>query len=130
MLMSDPWLSIYLIVTLSCPVVMIVSLFILRVTLDRRVRKALPPDKVYDSPLDWYFGFMRSMGFAYAAVMERANRYAIMDYYNGFNVKGFANRFEKSVSLVFVTSVFVFMLSVVFFLVTDFFNLIEWHYSD
>jgi hypothetical protein len=71
-------------------------------TLDRRVRKQLPADKDYDNYPDWYFGFGRTIMFAYASIWERYNNSSLMKaFYNGFDVKGFANPFEKFMAYCF-----------------------------
>lgn len=107
----------------------IVSPMILRLTLDRRVRKALPEDKVYDSPLDLYGGIMRAMGFGYAVVFERAKRYAIKNYYDGFDVKAFATPFEKAVSYTFVASLFLMIFSIVVIAITKWLGIFQWSLS-
>ncbi len=107
-------------------ILFILSPLVLRLTLDRRVRKALPVDKVYNCPLDWYGGFLRAMGFGIAAVFDRAKNYGMRDYYNGFDVKAFANRFEKTISYIYVTSFIIFMLCIMLTYVTDWFGIFEW----
>ena len=86
----------------------------------------MPPDKVYNCPLDWYGGFMRAMGFAYAALFERAKRYGMKDYYDGFDVMAFANRCEKTIAWIFVISGCIFLSCTVFFLATEYGGLIAW----
>ncbi len=72
------------------------SHLLLRLTLDRRVRSALPSDKKYDFVADWYFGYGRAVCFGYAACFDWANNsWIIKHHYNGFDIKSFANRFEK-----------------------------------
>lgn len=84
---------------------MCVSMVTLRFTLDRRVRQALPKDKVYDKYPDWYFGIGRAISFGSAAIFTRAGKSEYMqNYYNGFDVKAFSNIFEKSVALIMVLS--------------------------
>lgn len=102
------------------------SIIILRLTLDRRVRKALPSDKIYNNPTDWYGGFLRSMGFAYATIIERANNYAMKDYYDGFDVKNFATPFEKAICYLFFVSGLMFLVCLFLALITDWFGILEW----
>ncbi len=75
------------------------SMLVLRLTLDRRVRKQLPKDKEYDAYPDWYFGFGRAIIFGCASVWDRANNsWQMQLFYEGFDVKSFANPFEKFVA--------------------------------
>jgi len=81
---------------------LIVPIPLLRLTLDRRVRRQLPADKVYDNYPDWYFGFGRAIIFSYASIFDRANDSLQMKlFYDGFDVKSFSNRFEKFMSYCF-----------------------------
>ncbi len=128
-IMSEPWLSLFFITSMVSFFSLFPSILFLRLTLDRRVRKALPADKVYNCPLDWYGGFMRAIGFGYAAILERANQYGMIDYYDGFNVKAFANRFEKTIAWIMVSSFVTLCLCILFLVVTEYFGLIEWSSS-
>ncbi len=109
---------------------LILTIFLLRFTLDPRVRKALPAEKNYNCPLDWYGGFMRAIGFGYAALFDRAKRYAMQDYYDGFDVKAFANGFEKAIAWIMVLSLSIFLLMTLFFLVTKYTGLLVWPGTD
>ena len=72
------------------------SILMLRLTLDRRVRKQLPKDKDYGYYPDWYCGFGRTIIFGCASVWDRANdSWQMKLFYGGFDVKSFANCFEK-----------------------------------
>lgn len=124
--MINDWayvLSVLLLVPLP---LFFILLFTLRITLDRRVRKALSADKVYNSPLDWHFGYMRTIGFAYAIVFERAKHYAMKDYYDGFNIKTFANPFEKTLAYLFVINTFIFLSTGALMLTTDILGIYNW----
>ncbi|WP_221797154.1 hypothetical protein [Oceanobacter mangrovi] len=68
----------------------------LRLTLDRRVRKQLlPADKVYNDSFDSYGGLLRASLFGFACLFDRLNRHPAMLYsYNRIYLKGFANWFE------------------------------------
>ncbi len=84
---------------------MIFSQIYLRLTLDRRIRAALPADKKYDFIADWYFGFFRVNCFGLATCFDWANKsWVIRDHYEGFDVKGFANRFEKLLGYILIVT--------------------------
>ena len=88
-----------------------IAIIILRFTLDRRVRKALPSDKVYDMIHDSYFGLGRVIGFALSSIFEFPKKSPIMIYhYDNFDVKGFANRFEKFWAWAMVLGLGIFLL--------------------
>ncbi len=126
---SDPvalWQWWFSLISVGAIALMLVSVIILRLTLDRRVRKALPADKVYNCPLDWYGGFIRSMVFSLASLSDRPKRYAMKDYYDGFDVKAFANRFEKTTAWIYVTSFSTLSACTLFYLITKFLGLVEW----
>jgi hypothetical protein len=124
--MSEQSVFWFGVVYFSLVVLLILAILVLRITLDPRVRKALPSDKTYNSPLDWYGGLFRAIGFGYAALFDRAKRYAMLDYYDGFDVKAFANRFEKAIAWIMVVSLSVFLLMNLFYLITKPFGLLEW----
>lgn len=86
----------------------------------------MPADKIYNCPLDWYGGFMRAMGFGLAAVFDRAKRYAMKDYYDGFDIKSFANPFEKTISYLFVINISISIFCMTIFCITDWFGIIDW----
>lgn len=115
-----------MVITFGSAILMLLSQVTLRLTLDRRVRKAMPADKVYNSPLDWYGGFMRAMGFGLAAIFDRAKHYAMKDHYDGFDVKNFANTFEKIISYLFVVSSIILISCVVIFSIIDLLGIIDW----
>lgn len=81
---------------------LILPIPILRFTLDKRIRKQLPADKVYDNYPDVWFGFGRTIMFAYASIFDRSNNaWQIKEFYNGFDIKSYANRFEKFLAYCF-----------------------------
>ncbi len=124
--MVDPWLLLFEIVAAASIFLTFIMILLLRLTLDRRVRKALPVDKVYNCPLDWYGGFMRSMVFSLASLSDRPKRYAMKDYYDGFDVKAFANCFEKTIAWIYVISFSILSVCTLFFLVTKYAGILEW----
>lgn len=104
------------------------AIMILRFTLDRRVRKALPKDKVYDSFPDWYFGIGRAISFGSAALFERVKRSDYMKkYYNGFDVKTFANTFEKVVAWVMLLSVITMFSIIIASYILEWFGIFSWN---
>ncbi|MFT5084096.1 MAG: hypothetical protein ACI9Y1_002148 [Lentisphaeria bacterium] len=106
---------------------MLASIPVLRLTLDRRVRKALPADKVYDSYLDWYGGLGRSIMFGLCCVFSHINNapmYRML--YDDFDVKRYANGFERAISYFMVIGLLVFILCIIIIFLTDVFNIFEW----
>lgn len=121
------WEFIFIVLFFGSLFFSVISLVILRFTLDRRVRRSLPLNKEYNSPLDFNFGFMRVIGFSYAVVSDWANNsHMIKDYYCGFDVKSFANLFERFLSFVFVISGSFLVFGAVFYLVTKYSGLLQW----
>ena len=85
-----------------------ICIIILRLTLDRRVRKQLPKEKSYDHYPDQYFGFGRTIVFSYASILDYANNSSMMElFYDGFDVKNFATTFEKFIAYCFLLGVIV-----------------------
>lgn len=85
--------------------ILALSMFTLRVTLDRRVRRAMPVDKVYDNYPDWYFGIGRAIMFGAASVFEFPKKSTAMAiFYDSFDVKSFANRYEKAIAWAMIIS--------------------------
>jgi hypothetical protein len=74
--------------------------------------------------LNWYGGFMRAIAFGFAAVTERANHYAINNYYDVFNIKAFANPFKK-IAYPMVISGFILISFTIFFLTKKYTALIH-----
>ena len=88
----------------------LISVLVLRLTLERRVRKqAIPADWIYDGPYDgwWGLGFPRAILFGLCCVFPHVNNY---DYnrlcYNEVDIQAFANRFEKFWGWCFVLGLF------------------------
>ncbi len=121
------WHFYFFIIALSAIALTIVCWFLLRITLDRRVRKALPADKVYDAYPDSYGGFMRAFIFGGFCVFDHMNNAPMYkDLYENFDVRNFANRFEIFIAYSMVVSFSIFMLFGIFFFITDLFGIIEW----
>ncbi len=103
------------------------SMLVLRLTLDRRVRKQLPKDKEYDAYPDWYFGFGRAMIFGYASVWDRANNsWQMQLFYEGFDVKSFANPFEKFATYCLFFSLFILVGGGAVYIILDAWGLTVW----
>ncbi|MFT7561202.1 MAG: hypothetical protein ACI93R_003127 [Flavobacteriales bacterium] len=106
---------------------MLASIPALRLTLDRRVRKALPADKVYDSYLDLYGGLGRSIMLGLCCVFPHINNapmYRML--YDNFDVKRYANGFERAISYSMVIGLLVFILCIITIFLTDVLNIFEW----
>lgn len=105
------WDVFFAFVAIGSLVLSMLTIPILRLTLDRRVRKALPPDKIYDSPYDWYYGYGRTIVFGWACVFPYINNSPKLRYhYNDFDVRAFANRFEIVVAYCMVGGFAVFFI--------------------
>ncbi len=103
------------------------SMLVLRFTLDRRVRKQLPKDKEYDAYPDWYFGFGRTVTFGCASVWDRANNsWQMQLFYEGFDVKSFANPFEKFATYCLFFSLFILIGGGAVYIVLEAWGLIPW----
>ncbi len=125
--MLDDWHFYFSFFVMAALLFTILSVLFLRLTLDRRVRKALPSDKSYDAFSDHYFGFGRTVIFGYASIFTRANyTWPIQLLYEGFNIKQFSNNFEKALAYCMVFSISVFVLGGLFFLITRMFGIVEW----
>ena len=123
----DCFLVFFVVSMLSGVAMMFVSWGILRFTLDKRVRKALPKDKVYDAFPDAYFGLGRTVVFAGACVLPWAkNSWLVSLYYEGFDVRGYANSFEIFMSYILFLSTFLPLALGVFYMFTDFLKVIPW----
>lgn len=82
-----------------------VSMIALRLTLDRRVRRAMPSDKIYDNYPDWYFGIGRAIVFGAASIFEYPKKSPVMIvFYDSFDVKNFANSYEKTIAWTMIVS--------------------------
>ncbi len=103
------------------------SILVLRLTLDRRVRQQLPKDKEYDAYPDWYFGFGRAIIFGCASVWDRANNsWQIKFLYEGFDVKSFANPFEKFSAYCLLFSLFILVGGGAVYIILEALGLIPW----
>jgi hypothetical protein len=121
------WEVVFAMVGVGAILLMFVSILILRLTLDRRVRKALPPDKIYDSPHDWYFGYGRTIAFGAACVFNYINNSPKLRYlYDDFDVRAFANRFEKVIAYCMVGSFVFFMMCGCIMYITDLLGIHDW----
>lgn len=93
------------------------SMITIRLTLDRRIRKALPSDKVYNAYPDWYCGLGRAVGFGSASIFDFANKSEpIRLFYESFDVKSFSNPFEKALGWIMVLSLFTLITSSIIYL--------------
>lgn len=80
----------------------------------------MPIDKVYDNFPDWYFGIGRSIIFGVASIFDYPKKSPIMtDFYDSFDVKAFANRYEKSFAWLMMLSLATLLVSVLIYGVAD-----------
>ena len=94
---------------------LIISIVCLRLTLDRRVRENLPKSKIYNAFPDLYFGFGRTVMFGCAALFDYANNAVLFrSLYDDFDVKSFANRYEKLLAFLMYSSL-LFLLHLLLF---------------
>ena len=108
-------------------IVSILSMIVLRLTLDRRVRRVLPKDKIYNSYMDAYFGVGRAISFGAACVFRFANdSEKLRYYYNNIDIKAFANRFEKFVAYCMYISGAILILSGIIIYATDWLGIYNW----
>jgi len=113
-------------VYLGSILVLVLSIIILRLTLDRRIRKALPKAKMYNAAPDWYLGFGRSIMFGCAAIFNYANKSDIKNnLYDNFDVKSFANKFEKTAAALMYLSLFTFIFLIVVTFIADWLGIIN-----
>lgn len=121
------WVLVFYVFFLCLILICMACQIALRLTLDRRVRKELPDDKVYDGFYDTYFGIWRALIFANASILK-GNRFqkTMAIFYNSFDVKNFANRFEKTVAWVHLVTGIVILLSLMFYFLTKWFGVIGW----
>lgn len=100
---------------------------ILRLTLDKRVRKALPTDKDYDSFFDGYFGIMRTSLFANACIpFMRGAKNNMEIFYGGFDVASFATSFEKTIAYIHLISFCIGVLCIPIFFITEWLGIFKW----
>ncbi|MGH1486061.1 MAG: hypothetical protein ACRBCI_07550 [Cellvibrionaceae bacterium] len=124
---TDSWILFFDSIFLVSMILMFLSLIILRLTLDPRVRKALPVDKEYNSFTDSYFGFLRVIIFSGFCVFDHMNNAPMYkNLYNDFDVRNFSNKFEKCFSYILFVSVFILVACMVFFFITKWFGIFEW----
>ncbi len=127
MIINDGWVTLLTIIILGSVALGIISWIILRFTLDRRVRKALSPDKIYNAYPDSYGGFMRTLIFGGFCVFDHMNNASMYkELYDNFDVRNFANQFEKLLAYLMVVSFLIFLAFAIFFCITDIFGIIEW----
>jgi len=125
----DDWQLLFSFVGLGLIALMALSILLLRLTLDRRVRKeALPADKVYDAFTDWHFGFGRSIVFGWACALPYINNTpTLRALYNNVDIAGFANRIEKTIAYCMAVSVFTLVgVCVPLFFITKWLGIFVW----
>lgn len=124
---TEFWQDVYTILGLTAAVILILSMPILRLTLDRRVRKALPPDKIYISFMDANFGVGRAISFGLACLFDYANNSQKLRYhYNNLDVRSIATRFDKFIAYCMVISGGIITVMVPFHLITEYFGFFVW----
>ena len=124
--MKDCWLLIFDFLGAVSIVMAVFSFIALKLTLDRKVIKSLPHGREYSNPLDWYFGFMRVMAFAYALTSNWVNVRLKKNYYPEVEVKNIASLFDKVLAYVFTISIILMFSSMLFFMVTKYFGVLDW----
>lgn len=110
--------------------IMFLSIILLRLTLDSRVRRyALPADWEYTAFPDFYLkGITRTIIFGLCCVfphINNADMYRCM--YNDIDIKAFANSFEKFLGWAMSISVFILCMCCIIFFFTDWLNIVEWN---
>jgi len=116
----------FIFIGITALILLPLSILLLRLTLDRRIRKQLAADKEYNNYPDWYFGFGRAIIFGYASVWDRANNsWQIKTFYDGFDVKNFANRFERFITYSLFFSLTILMIGGVLFIVLEILGIIN-----
>ncbi len=124
---ADDWKLFLSLIGFGSAVLLMLSQLLLRLTLDRRVRKALSPDKVYDSYLDDYCGYLRAVMFGNAIVFPWVRKSpAIKNYYDGFDVASFATSFEKGIAYMQTVSFGILMVCMFIFFITKWLGVLEW----
>jgi len=121
------WELVFYLIFLCSGIIGMSCQIILRLTLDRRVRKVLPEDKTYDGFYDTYFGIWRACLFANASILPgKRFKKAMIVFYEGFDVRGFANRFEKNIAWLHVIVGILFFSCLIFYFLTMWLGIIEW----
>ena len=70
---------------------------------------------------------MRVIGFSYAVVFEWANKsHMIRDYYDGIDLKLFANPFEKIMSYLLVLNIMVFIFAAILMSAASALGILDW----
>ncbi len=122
---SQFWINLLIFFGSISFILFLLPIPVLRFTLDRRIRKALPKNWVYDAYTDWYGGIQRSMLFGMMCVFPHMNNAPMYrQLYNDFDDAAFANRVEKALSYCMAVNLFVFMLCAVIIVMLDFFGII------
>lgn len=122
------WQDLHTILGLSFIILFIFSWILLRFTLDRRVRKYLPQDKIYDSYMDQWFGVGRAATFAWCAIIpNKKHADVVAYYYNGINIYKFSNKYEKFLSFGLIGGIFLLVVvTIPVHIVTDYFSIFVW----
>ncbi|MGH1439582.1 MAG: hypothetical protein ACRBBR_05695 [Cellvibrionaceae bacterium] len=127
MLITDSTSFVIEVLFLTSFILATLSYLALKLTLDKRVRKALPDDKVYDGFYDSFFGFLRTSLFANASILPGKRFQKTMDiFYDGFQIKSFANAFEKTMALLYLISISLLTIVCLGVFFTDFLGLVTW----
>ncbi len=125
--MINDWQLCFSFVFIALGILWILCWLLLRFTLDRRVRKALPADKEYDAFPDMYLGFGRAFIFGGFCVFDHMNNAPMYkELYDNFDVRTFANRFETFIAYSMMIAFFIFIALAIFLFSTDVLGLIDW----
>jgi hypothetical protein len=126
-MMLNNWFLIFDLTFLFSGLIGILCQIILRLTLDRRVRKELSAGKVYDGFYDGFFGIWRALIFANAGILK-AKRFkrVMVIFYEGFDVTHFANRFEKNITWIHLIVGIIFFSCLIFYFLTMWLGIVRW----
>jgi len=123
----ENWQFIFSLTGMGLMATTVLSQITLRLTLDRRVRKALPANKIYDGFFDGFFGLLRASLFGNACIsFINGSKKNMEIFYDGFDVANFANSFEKTMSYVHLISACIVVLYIPIFLITKWLGIFEW----
>ncbi len=124
---NNDWQFLFSLVGLGSLLLTCIFWFVLRLTLDRRVRKALPADKEYDAFPDMYLGFGRALIFGGFCVFDHMNSAPMYkELYDNFDVRNFANRFETFVAYAMAVSFSILLACIPVFFITEWLGIFEW----
>ena len=122
------WQDLHTLLGLGFIILFLFSWVLVRLTLDRRVRKSLPQNKNYNSYMDQWFGVGRAATFAWCAIVpNKKHADVVAYYYNEIDIYTFSNKYEKLFSFGFIGGFFLLLfVTIPVHLVTDYLGIFEW----